>query len=184
MEFISGRHLTKQRKQFLQANDKLYEGVELPTKNIRSSTGLMMEDEKDLLAGEYRKSPAFAGYHIFAPASHIERYMEDTIFKFHETKKDNPIMAATNLFGNIINIHPFEDGNGRICRLILAHVLIQMKCCLFPLILSSFHRFGRRHYIRAVKMFDSKPSMLYTMIVKPLIHWWDNFEQNAKMVAR
>ena len=34
MEFISGRHLTKQRKQFLQANDKLYEGVELPTKNI------------------------------------------------------------------------------------------------------------------------------------------------------
>ena len=37
MEFISGR-FTKQRKQFLQANDKLYEGVELPTKNIRSST--------------------------------------------------------------------------------------------------------------------------------------------------
>ena len=29
-------------------------------------------------------------------------------------------MAATNLFGNIINIHPFEDGNWRICHLILA----------------------------------------------------------------
>ena len=26
------------KQQFLQANDKLYEGVELPTKNIRSST--------------------------------------------------------------------------------------------------------------------------------------------------
>ena len=38
MKFISGRHFTKQRKQFLQANNKLYEGVELPTKNIRSST--------------------------------------------------------------------------------------------------------------------------------------------------
>ena len=184
MDFISRRFFTKQRKQFLQANDKLYEGVELPTKNIRSSTGLMMEDEKDLLAGEYRKSPAFAGYHIFAPASHIERYMEDTIFKFHETKKDNPIMAATNLFGNIINIHPFEDGNGRICRLILAHVLIQMKCCLFPVILSSFHKRGRRHYIRTVKMFDRKSSMLYTMIVKSLIHCWDIFEQNARMLAR
>ena len=33
MEFISG---TKQ--QFLQTNDKLYESMELPTKNIRSST--------------------------------------------------------------------------------------------------------------------------------------------------
>ena len=147
---------------------------------IRQANGLMMEDEKDVLAGEYRKSPAFAGYHIFAPASHIERYMEDAIFKFNKTKKDDPIMAATNLFGNIINIHPFEDGNGRICRLNLAHVLIQMKCCLFAVILSSFHRRGRRHYIRTVKMFDRKPSMLHTMIVKPLIHCWDNFLAKCK----
>ena len=45
--------------------------------------------------------------------------MKEAIFVFHETKKDDPIMAVINLFGNIINIHPFEDGNGRICRLIL-----------------------------------------------------------------
>ena len=154
----------------------------LNTEIIRQTHKIMMDGE-DILVGEYRKSPAFAGYHIFAPASHIERYMEDAIFRFHETKKDDPIMAATNLFGNIINIHPFEDGNGRICRLILAHVLMQMKCCLFPVILSSFHRRGRRHYIRAVKMFDRKPSMLYTMIVKSLVHCWDNFEQNARMVG-
>ena len=93
-------------------------------------------------------------------------------------------MAATNLFGNIINIHLFADGNGRICRFILAHVLMQMKCCLFPVILSSFHRRGRRHYIQAVKRYNENPSMLYAMIIKFLIHCWDNFEQNAKMVAR
>ena len=104
-----------------------------------------MEDKKDVLALEYRKSPVFAGYHTFAPAGHIERYMEDAIFKFYETKKDYPIMAATNLFGNFIKIHPFKDGNRRICRLILAHVLIPMKCCLFPVILSSFHKRGRKH---------------------------------------
>ena len=69
--------------------------------------------------------------------------MEDEIFRFHETKKDDLIMAAANLFGNIVNIHPFEDENGRICRLILAHVLILMKCCLFLVMLSSFHRCGR-----------------------------------------
>ena len=66
-----------------------------------------MEDEKDVLVGGYRKSPVFVGYHIFAPAGHIKRYMEDAIFSFREAKKDDPIMAATNLFGNIINIHPF-----------------------------------------------------------------------------
>ena len=36
-------------------------------------------------------------------------------------------MAATSLFENIINIYPFEDGNGRICHLILAHVLLKLK---------------------------------------------------------
>ena len=70
------------------------------------------------------------------------------------TNYDDPVIAATNLFGNIINIHPFKDINGRICRLILAHVLIRMKCCLFPVIFSSFHTRGTRHYIRSVKMFD------------------------------
>ena len=101
------------------------------------------------MVGKYRLC-AFVGYYIFAPAGLIERYMEDVIFRFYETKKDDLIMAATSLFRHIINIHPFEDGNGRICCLILARVLMQMKYCLFPVILSSFHRRGRRHYIRAV----------------------------------
>ena len=104
----------------------------------------------------YRKSSVVAGYHIFAPASLFEKYMEGAIFRFHGTKKDGccklcsshllQIMAATKLFGNI-NIHLFEDGNGKMCRFILAHVLMQTKCCLFPVILSSFHRRGRRNYI-------------------------------------
>ena len=107
--------------------------------------------------------------------------MEGTIFRFHETKKESPIMAATNLFGNIM--HQFEDGNGGICRLILAHVLIQMKCCLFTVILSAFLKRGRRHYIRAVKGYHENLSMLYAITVKSLVHYWNNFEQNAKMLG-
>ena len=122
--------------------------------------------------------------HIFAPPGLIKKYMEGTGFRLHETEKNDLIMAATNLFGNISKIRPFEDGNREICRLILAHVLMQTKFCLFPVILSSFHRRGRRHYTRAVKMFDRKPSMIYTMIVNSLIHCWANFEQNAKMLAQ
>ena len=163
----------RQMRNCMKAWNYLQKTPDLPlnTKIIRQTHKIMMEhwDGKDVLAREYRKLPIFAGYHIFAPAGHIERHMEGTSSRFHETKKDDPIMAATNLFGNIINIHPFEDGNGRICCLILANVLIQMKCCLFLVILSSFHRRGRRHYLRAVKMFDRNPSMLYTMIVKSLI---------------
>ena len=61
---------------------------------------------------------------------------------------------------------------------------MQIKCCLFPVILidSNFHRRARRHYIRAAKMFDRKPSILYTMTVQSLTHCWDNFEQNIKIL--
>ena len=86
------------------------------------------QDGKYVLVREYRKTSAFAGHHIFAPTGFTERYLKDTIFRFNETKKNDAIMAASNLLGKIINMHLFEDGNGRICRLILAHVLIQMKC--------------------------------------------------------
>ena len=50
-------------------------------------------DRKDFLVEEYRKSPQFAGHHIFAPASLIERYIKGTIFRSHESKKDDPIMT-------------------------------------------------------------------------------------------
>ena len=169
----------------MKAWNYLQKTLDLPrnTEIIKKTHRNMMEDEKEVLAKEYRKPSVFAGYHFFT-SCYIEKYMESTIFRFYETKKDDLIIDATYLLGEIINIHPFEDGNGRICHLILAHVLIQMKSCLFLVILTPFHRRGRRHYITAVKIFDRKPSMLYTMIVKSLIHCWDNFEQNAKMLAR
>ena len=88
----------------------------MKTEIIKEAHGLMMEDEKYFLTEEYRISPVFACYKIFEPASHIERCTEDAVFRFYETKRDDPIMAATNLLGNIINIHPLEGGNGKIRR--------------------------------------------------------------------
>ena len=75
----------------------------LSIETIKQTHKIMM-DGKDVSARECRKSPVFAVHHIFAPAGYIERYMEDAIFRFHETKKDDPIMTAANLFGNIVNI--------------------------------------------------------------------------------
>ena len=69
----------------MKAWNNLQKTFDLPlrTEIIRQAHGLMMEDEKDVLAGEYRTSPAFVGYHILDPAGHVERYMADAIFRFH-----------------------------------------------------------------------------------------------------
>ena len=55
-------------------------GLLLNTEIIKQSHKIMMVGEKGV--EEYRKSHVFAGYHIFAPAGYIERYMEGAIFRF------------------------------------------------------------------------------------------------------
>ena len=107
--------------------------------------------------------------------------MKSAISTFHKAKENDLVMDASNFFGEIINIHPFEYENRRICRLILANILMQVKCSLFPLLLSSFHRRGRRHYIGVIKMYERKTSMLYTFIVKSLTRCWNNSLQKPKM---
>ena len=138
---------------------------------------------KDVLVGEYRKTPVFAGFKTFAPVSVIERLMNDALRRYYSSD-DDPISVAANLFSDVINIHPFEDGNGRLCRVILSHVLVQSGCSLFPVLLSSFHKRGRRHYIQAVKRYYENPSMLYTMITASLVRVWDNFEQNVQLLEK
>ena len=88
----------------------------MKTEIIKEAHGLMMEDEKYVLTGEYRMSPVFACYHIFEPASHIERCMEDAVLSSMRLKGIIQLWLLQICFGNIINMHPFEDGNGKICR--------------------------------------------------------------------
>ena len=69
--------------------------------------------------GKYRKSPGFAKYYIREPFNITKEFMKDAVSRLNEAKKDDPIMATTNLFRDIINIHPFEDGDKKIGCLIL-----------------------------------------------------------------
>ena len=187
----NGTNFCRQMINYMRAWEYVQKTPGSPSKieTIKQTHKIMIDEEnyrdgKDVLLVKYRKSSVFADYHIFIPAGLIERYMEGAIFRFHETKKDDQIMATTNLLRNIINIYPFEDGNGRIFCLILAHALMQIKCWLFLVILSTFHRRGRKHYIRAVTVFDRKRfafNALHT-ILKSLIQCWDNFKKNAKML--
>ena len=100
---------------------------------------------------EYRKSPVFGGYRIFPPADTIGKLVDDALHPYYHPTSRDPILAAADLFIELINIHSFEGGNGRLCQMILSHVFIQDRCCgLFTVLLSSFNKGGRRYYIQAV----------------------------------
>ena len=133
----------------------------LNIKTIKQTHKIMMDG---VGGGGYRKSPVFADYHVFALASYIERCMEDAIFMFLKKMIQLwPLQICLETLSVYIHLKMVTE---EVVICIMAHVLIQMRCCLFPVILSSFHRLGRRNYIRAVKRYNENLSMLYTMIVK------------------
>ena len=149
----------------------------LASDEVKSIHELLMRGEP-VLVGEFRQTPAFAGYHEFAPVGAIRRLVVGALSRYYSEESDDPILNAVKLFIDMINIHPFEDGNGRLCRLIISHVLTESGMSLFPVLLSSFHRRGRRHYIQAVKRFGEKPSLFYTMVCQSLVKVWEDFEGN------
>ena len=110
----------------------------LTSDEVKTIHKLLMRGEP-VLIGEFRQTPAFAGYHEFAPASAVPRLVTDALNRYSE-ESDDPILNAVRLFIDVINIHPFEDGNGRLCRLLLSHALVESEMSLFPVLLSPFHR--------------------------------------------
>ena len=152
-------------------------GLPLNAETIKQTHKIMI-DGKDILVGEYRKSPVLIDYCIFPPADTIGRLVDGALHcYYHPTPRDS-IFTAADLFIDLINIHPFEDGNGRLCQIILPHVLIQDgRYGLFTVLLSSLNKTGRRHYIQARNRYHENPSMLYTMIKLYCC------EQNARMLA-
>ena len=78
-----------------------------------------LQKHQVFLVGEYRKSPVFVDYYrIFPPVDTIGRLVDDALHRYYHPTSRDTILAAANLFEDLINIHPFEDGNGRLCRII------------------------------------------------------------------
>ena len=125
---------------------------DLILENLKRVHKMVMQKEKhrngkDVLIGECGKTQVFAGFKMFPLASAIEMLTNDVLNRYCSSSNDDPISTALKLFADVINNHPFEDGNERLCQVMLSHILMQRGCSLFPVLLSSFHKRGKEHYI-------------------------------------
>ncbi|TAK37234.1 MAG: Fic family protein [Saprospiraceae bacterium] len=70
---------------------------------------------------------------IYCPPIHVEAEMDSlvAIYAELETQKIKPVVLAAWLHHAFVAIHPFQDGNGRMARLLASLVLIKHE--LFPL---------------------------------------------------
>jgi len=87
----------------------------------------------------------------YCPPEHVQTEMDNLIRIFHEELRNtHPLIKSAFLHHAFVQIHPFQDGNGRLARLLASFVLI--KDNLFPF---SLDRDERTAYIDALEMADA-----------------------------
>lgn len=112
--------------------------------------------EIPLSKGEWKTQPNYptrngVTYNYCPPeqvASEMDRLIE--LHKKHITDGVSPEVEAAWLHHRFSQIHPFQDGNGRVCRAISSFVLIQAG--LFPLVVT---RDDKGKYIDALESADN-----------------------------
>ncbi len=102
-------------------------------------------------AGRYRNIQVRIGGSTFLPPPPylIEKQIED-YFLFYEANnnKMHPIVLAADMHEKLATIHPFNDGNGRISRLVMNLIALQNG---YPIINISGEKMNRMDYYNALE---------------------------------
>ncbi|MCI0379323.1 MAG: Fic family protein [Gemmataceae bacterium] len=128
-----------------------------------------------LLRGEWKKWPNnptrrnSSWLHEYCPPEHVESEINNMIewHRFHEGKGVPPEVEAAWLHHRFTQIHPFQDGNGRVARCLAT--LVFLKAEWFPLVIT---RDDRPVYISALETADSGQ-------LKPLIDFFASRQKRA-----
>lgn len=124
--------------------------------------------------GEYKEFPnsvRLQNGEIFHYASPIETpaLMSELInwYRTEEEKKElSPIILAALLHYKFVRIHPFDDGNGRISRLLMNYVLFKNN--LPPIIIKSIEK---KNYLAALNSADSGDMESFTKFIAQQLIW-------------
>ncbi|MCC6726458.1 MAG: Fic family protein [Saprospiraceae bacterium] len=89
---------------------------------------------------------------LYCPPIHVDAEMDKLveILADLEGRKVHPLLIATWLHHAFVAIHPFQDGNGRVARLLASLVLIKNE--LFPL---TVKRMEKKRYIDNLELADN-----------------------------
>jgi len=113
--------------------------------------------EVPLLKGDYKQHPnnptrPDGQIHEYCPPEHVAAEM-DRLIEFHKQHEEAgipPEVEAAWLHHRFTQIHPFQDGNGRVARALAS--LIFLRAGWFPLVID---RDMRRRYIETLEIADN-----------------------------
>ncbi|MCC5877496.1 MAG: Fic family protein [Candidatus Sumerlaeia bacterium] len=135
--------------------------------------------EKKLRKGDWKKMPnnphrQDGSVHEYCPPEHVNSEIENMVALHHQHLKDgvSPEVEAAWLHHRFTQIHPFEDGNGRVARALASLVLLRAE--LFPFIID---RDEQGAYISALEVADRDDDL------RPLIRMVAKQQQGALLAA-
>jgi len=109
-----------------------------------------------LLKGEFKKQPnnpqrLDGKLYMYCPPIHVESEMDKLISIYTDlvSKEINPIVISAWVHHAFTQIHPFQDGNGRVARLLASLILIKSE--LFPF---TVKRDEKKNYISYLEEAD------------------------------
>lgn len=85
---------------------------------------------KEIKPGEYKSTPNHVKTKTgdifkFAEPSEVPQKMEELINWYRTSDDLHPLIKAVQLHYRFVNIHPFDDGNGRVARLLMNYSLMR-----------------------------------------------------------
>ncbi len=107
-----------------------------------------------LARGRYKEYPnnprrAEGGIHHYCPPVHVAAEVDQLLEWLSSYETEDPVIVASWLHHRFAQIHPYQDGNGRVARAISTMVLV--KSNLLPLVVE---RNARTRYIQALEEAD------------------------------
>lgn len=107
-----------------------------------------------LLKGKFKEQPnnprrPDGEMHEYCPPIHVESEVDNLLAWLPELANEDPIIVATWLHHRFTQIHPYQDGNGRVARALTTLVLLRAD--LLPLVVD---RDLRTDYIKALELAD------------------------------
>ncbi|MEK6934752.1 MAG: Fic family protein [Nanoarchaeota archaeon] len=104
----------------------------------------IFQETKSDIAGKYRDYLVRIGAYVAPDWQDVKKLMNQLI-KFIDKSKINPVELAARAHYRFEKIHPLGDGNGRIGRLIINHILWHNQ---YPMLIIEYKK--RRSYYKAL----------------------------------
>lgn len=120
--------------------------------------------EIPLLKGQFKQHPnnpkrPDGTVHEYCPPIHVESEMDNLLQWFGEYLNEDPVIVSSWFHHRFTQIHPYQDGNGRVARALTTLVLLRAQ--LLPLVVD---RDLRVEYIRALETADAGDLSLLALL--------------------